>query len=104
MFLRLLLDVIFTTNFHLILYIVRLALEKVEDIVRKSYSNVYLTLERYIHIYFNLNQDKATGRQLNNSPSEKKGTLRTVRQFMKLGKQRHQRQTSRDSSTEDEGR
>ncbi|KAG4068681.1 hypothetical protein HA402_002372 [Bradysia odoriphaga] len=47
---------------------------------------------------------QAAGRQLNNSPSEKKGTLRTVRQFMKLGKQRHQRQTSRDSSTEDEGR
>lgn len=57
-----------------------------------------------VHIYFHLIQEKATGRQVNNSPSEKKGTLRTVRQFMKLGKQRHQRQTSRDSSTEDEGR
>nr|XP_029719618.1 otoferlin-like [Aedes albopictus] len=38
------------------------------------------------------------------SISDKKVTLRTVRNFMRLGRSRHPSRESRDSSTEDEGR
>lgn len=45
--------------------------------------------------------------QQSNTPSisDKKGTLRAVRNFMKIGRSRHSsKERDRDSSTEDEGR
>lgn len=49
-------------------------------------------------------QDNESSSKPAKSISDKKVTLRTVRNFMKLGRSRHPSRESRDSSTEDEGR
>lgn len=48
---------------------------------------------------------KSLSQQSHTSISDKKGTLRAVRNFMKIGRSRHtSKEREVDSSTEDEGR